>query len=322
MSQHTDRPYMSAPIVPQVLDQKRFTVNHRTASVGARVLLIGFLAGVFGLLPRASATTPTPPAPNPITPLPTLAPGDANHAWTPRIEQFDGVAMAYVPAGCFSMGSEEREDEQPIHEVCSEAFWIDITEVTQADFERIGGTKARANRFDGDRRPVESITWFEAHDFCVLRGARLPTEAEWEYAARGPQSWNYPWGDEFIADNVVYAENSGDESAEVGSRPSGASWVGAVDMSGNVWEWVSTIYAIGDGDFAFSEPGERVYAYPYSATDGRERAGSDSQFFRGMRGGSWLVDVAGDTVLRSAMRGWMRPYYSFGFAGFRCVRSD
>lgn len=83
----------------------------------------------------------------------------------------------------------------------------------------------------GDERPVENITWFEAHTFCELRDTRLPTEAEWEYAARGPDNLNYPWGNEFEEDFVVYQNNSDDQTATVGSRTPGASWVGTLDMS-------------------------------------------------------------------------------------------
>ncbi|MCU0463837.1 MAG: SUMF1/EgtB/PvdO family nonheme iron enzyme, partial [Anaerolineae bacterium] len=164
-----------------------------------------------------------------------------NDDWTPVEREVDGVVMVLVPAGCFMMGSTIGDsDERPVHETCIEKpFWLDKTEVTQAQFAANGGMKANSNAFNGDNRPVEQITWFEAEAYCrEQRGGRLPTEAEWEFAARGPDGLVYPWGYEFIAENVVYSQNSNRQTAEVGSRPGGESWVGALDLSGNVWEWV------------------------------------------------------------------------------------
>src|SRR3972149_5664161 len=96
-----------------------------------------------------------------------------NTDWQPYERDFEGVTMVLAPAECFMMGSEDDSDEQPVHEQCFDApFWIDRTEVTQADFARLGGVNDNGNCFDGDNRPVECITWFEARDFCALRSAR------------------------------------------------------------------------------------------------------------------------------------------------------
>ena len=132
--------------------------------------------------------------------------------------------MVLVPVGCFMMGSSDgKADEAPVHEVCFDApFWIDVYEVTNAQFGTSG-------QFDGDDRPREMMNWQRALAYCQSRGARLPTEAEWEYAARGPDSLIYPWGNAFIADNVVYFLNSENRTWDVGSRPQGVSWVGAYD---------------------------------------------------------------------------------------------
>lgn len=224
------------------------------------------------------------------------------YTWTPVEHDFDGVTMVLVPAGCFMMGSDSGyDDEKPVHEQCFDApFWIDKTEVTQADFARLGGQKANPNYFRGYNLPVESITWFEARDFCILRGGRLPTEAEWEYAARGPDSLVYPWGNDFVTENVVYSGNSNGQTAEVGSRPAGASWVGALDMSGNVWEWVSSLYQ----------------DYPYSAD---YESNSNTSNSRVLRGGSW-DDFITD-YLRAAYRYWNFTDYWYFLYGFRCARS-
>jgi len=234
-------------------------------------------------------------------------PVTANAAWTPVIRAFDGVPMVLVPPGCFLMGSTDGpEDEQPVHEQClAEPFWIDQTEVTQAQFAAFGGRAARASAFSGDDRPVEQITWFEARDFCARRGARLPTEAEWEYAARGPDSLVYPWGNDWDEDNAVWDRSGEQGTANVGSIPAGASWVGALDMSGNVWEWVSSMYA----------------PYPYAADDGREGdTGDRTDVRRVLRGGSW--NDGNPDALRAAVHLRFYPdYWIFGF-GFRCARSS
>lgn len=113
-----------------------------------------------------------------------------NEDWRATVQDFGGVEMVRVPPGCFLMGSYHgRRDEQPVHEVCFDrAFWIDRTEVTNAGFGSQGV-------FAGDDRPRENLTWFEARDFCAARGARLPTEAEWEYAARGGTQTRYYCGE-------------------------------------------------------------------------------------------------------------------------------
>jgi len=230
--------------------------------------------------------------------------GLPNFAWTPRSQEFDGVTMMQVPAGCFDMGSSDGgSDEQPVHRQCfGVPFWIDQTEVTQSQFAGFGGVKAVDNSFSGDQRPVERITWFEARDFCSLRGARLPTEAEWEYAARGPDNWVYPWGDDLISENAVYSGNSNNRTADVSSRPAGASWVGAQDMSGNVWEWVSSLY----------QP------YPYVADDGREDLINRTDS-RVQRGGSFFF---ASNNLRAAFRNVWTPGFKYFNIGFRCARSQ
>lgn len=229
-------------------------------------------------------------------------PVTSNAQWTPVAQELDGVEMVLVPAGCFMMGSEDGEDnERPVHEQCfEEPFWIDKYEVTNAQFEQFGGVAYYSSNWDDPQRPRETIDWYEARDFCELRGARLPTEREWEYAARGPDNWVYPWGNDFVAENVVYENNSGGQTAEVGSRPGGASWVGALDLSGNVWEWVSSVYM----------------AYPYVAGDGRED--EDSTNTSVLRGGSWYGN---DNVTRAAGRSLSVPTLEFNFIGFRCAIS-
>ena len=203
--------------------------------------------------------TPTP------TPFPTVT---ANDQWSPMIQAFDGVEMVLVPPGCFMMGREAGEDEQPVHEVCfEEPFWIDRYEVTNVQYGSTGGWLA-------DNYPRENVNWFDALAYCQSRRVRLPTEAEWEYSARGPDNLFYPWGNEFVRENVVYIGNSHYQPANVGSQPGNLSWVGAFDLSGNVQEWVSTIYD------------EDHFPYPYATDDGREDL-SATDGFRVFRSGGW-----------------------------------
>jgi len=246
-----------------------------------------------------AAVTAATPVPTNAAALKTIT---ANAQWTPVVRSFDGVEMVQVPPGCFMMGSKNGEDdEKPVTRICFDnPFWIDKAEVTQSQFAKFGGVAAKAPSFRGDQRPVEQITWFEARDFCAKRDARLPTEAEWEYAARGPDDLVYPWGNDFVSKNLVYETT---QTADAGSKSNGKSWVGALDMSGNVGEWVSSIYQ----------------GYPFTPRDGRQSTG-DTNSARVVRGGSWRDTVAAG--LRAAGRSSGRPSRGYVYIGVRCARSD
>jgi serine/threonine-protein kinase len=279
---------------------------------------------ILTLTPTASATlTLTPTFTSTFTPTatatPTLAPTDTetfkptpyptastNAAWTEIDKQFDdGVTLVYVPKGCFNMGSKDFDNAQPVTSTCVEGFWLDKTDVTHGDFTRLKGQAQHKNTWSDAQQPRTDITWFEAQKFCTQRGARLPSEAEWEYAARGPDSWDYPWGNGApSADLAVY---STDSPAKVGSKPKGKSWVGALDMAGNVSQWTNTIYD------------QTKFPYPYKADDGRESNG-DANTLRVWRGGAYNVyDVV--EILKSVNRAWIGPSYEKFDLGFRCARS-
>lgn len=278
-------------------------MKHRVMRVVLMItVLLAAAAGQACAQVSAPASTPTPPPQADIV-MPT--PVTANNQWTPVTQEFDGVPMVLVPAGCFEMGTAQYSEEQPVHEQCfDQPFWIDQYEVTQAQFRRLRGRQANAPRFSGSDRPVENINWFEARDFCQSRAARLPTEAEWEYAARGPDSLVYPWGNTFVESLAVWNRSISQGTADVGSIPAGASWVGALDMSGNVWEWTSSLYE----------------AYPYDAADGREAdTGSRTDVRRVLRGGSWYVSDTG--FLRAGFRSRLNPVRWDYYVGFRCARS-
>jgi len=225
-----------------------------------------------------------------------------NSDWPPLIESFNGVQMALVPAGCFMMGNDtEDDDEKPAHEVCFEdPYWIDFDEVTNGQFEAMNGVASQIG-FSGTDIPRNLITWDEANIYCESRGARLPTEAEWEYAARGPANLKYPWGDEFIGNNVVYGSNADNEISVVGSREGGRSWVGTYDMIGNVWEWVGDWY---DETYYLNS----IRINPQGPRVGERRV---------IKGGSW------DSVeqnLSTHNRFYAAPNFADRNIGFRCAR--
>lgn len=170
-------------------------------------------------------------------------------AWYPDgvVREFDGVEMMLVPAGCFLMGRDERAyNEQPAHEQCfDDPFWIDRYEVSQSQFVALDGQRKDIQYWqesvidncappEGDV-PMTCIDWYDSRDFCELRGARLPTEKQWEYAARGPDNMTYPWGNDWDADLMNHMYRLGDE-VPVNAFPQDVSRVGVRQMAGNAPE--------------------------------------------------------------------------------------
>jgi iron(II)-dependent oxidoreductase len=219
--------------------------------------------------------------------------------------------MVQVPPGCFFMGSGLFAELSPVSEICFyEPFWIDRFEVSNAQFNQFRGIVSSPDIILN--HPLGNISWVQAREYCRLRGARLPTEAEWEYAARGPENRVYPWGNEFpneesAADYLVssqYVEQK--EPLEIGEahRPLGISWVGAYDMSGNVAEWVSS----------------HAVPYPYLENDGREdhTGEAETTIQHVMRGGAWDSD---QSALRASNRIGYLPALSMPDFGVRCARS-
>jgi formylglycine-generating enzyme required for sulfatase activity len=258
-----------------------------------------------------------------------------NPAWMPVEQDFDGVPMVLVPAGCFRMGNDPEANYGVLNaegvpdggvQCFDTPFWIDKYEVSNFQFLEKGGYAAMPSVGSGSQ-PRDTITWFEARDFCELRGARLPTEREWEYAARGPDNLFFPWGNELVLENVVAGLPA---SLDVGSRLGGASWVGAQDLSGNISEWTSTIHTTRDFSTSTAMP-DLVYHYPYTPDDGRERDTENIGDLRVTRGGSWsFVILAYETGggLRSASRSGRQPNNPPAMSGtqvrslgFRCAQS-
>ncbi|HIE25056.1 MAG TPA: hypothetical protein EYP74_03545 [Anaerolineales bacterium] len=189
-------------------------------------------------------------------------------AGTERVSPVDGMVQVFVPAGSFRMGALDADaspDEKPDHQVTLSAFWLDKLEVTNAMYMicvQAGACEPPAEfksekhdtYFNTDEYadfPVIYVTWGDANDYCSWAGKRLPTEAEWERAARGDDFRNFPWGDERPGANQANFNRQVNDVTRVGSFPAGASPYGVLDMSGNVWEWVSDYY---DQDYYIGSP--------------------------------------------------------------------
>lgn len=228
------------------------------------------------------------------------------------------IDMVMIPGGTFRMGSARGDDqsERPVTRVTLRSFWMDRTEVTVLSYaacveagrcERVLnlGDSCNWRMRDRDSHPMNCVSWNEARRYCSWIGKRLPTEAEWEYAARGRDGREYPWGNEAPNDTLLrWSGGCGrtlcvDRTSPVGSHPSGRSAFGLDDMSGNVYEWVN------DWDGAY--PGGRV-TNPLGVRGTEERV---------YRGGSW-GDVANQSV-RAASRGASSPGSSSAGSGFRCA---
>ena len=259
-------------------------------------------------------------------------------------------AMIWVPAGRFLMGTPTNfprahdPDECPMRPVTlTRGFWIARCETTNAEYAKFlehirktgdhgkchpgepkGKDHTPANwsetKLNRPRQPVVGVDWWDAYAYAAWAGLRLPTEAEWEYAARGSDGRLYPWGTNWppvkVVGNFADETAAGEEpdmrtlvgykdghatTAPVGSFSLGASWCGAMDMAGNVWEWCNDIYA------------------PYDVKIDRDPVGPATGEGRVVKGGSWRGTEAAD--FRCAFRDNYRPEYRSDGFGFRCARS-
>jgi formylglycine-generating enzyme required for sulfatase activity len=297
--------------------QVGFAISSSTVfPIDMKVLDFEIVAG-----PSSGSAVASTSSPNTVS---AVKPGQENT----RLSQKDGMTMVFVPEGEFTMGSNEGEpNERPVHTVFTDAFWIDRTEVTNLMYATfLNSQKANSNLIsdwldveDHDLRvhlvgdtwqvdpgyenhPVIEMRWIGASAYCEWRGegTRLPTEAEWEKAARGTTNFLYAWGNEIDCKLANYAECVGG-TVEVGSYPANVSPFGALDMTGNVVEWVADWY---DENY-------------YQSSPSRNPTGPNSGQQRVLRGGSW--DGYTDYQVRSTFRFLEGPDESKDDAGFRCV---
>jgi formylglycine-generating enzyme required for sulfatase activity len=254
----------------------------------------------------------------------------------------DGMKLIGIPAGGFWMGSDKDDvfaepDEWPQRRVQLAGYWMDETEVTNAEYARcvsagactppptvFGAFSPHAYYGEAayDDYPVVNVTWEQASQYCTWAGRRLPTEAEWEKAARGVSGRRFPWEWIGVADpeklnfcdqrcdfvwHVADVDDGYAETAPVGSYPKGASPYKVLDMAGNVWEWTADWYGAGY----------------YKEGPARDPLGPDTGIWRVVRGGSWLDGVRGRTLVyaRSANRYYQFPDTARSDIGFRCVLS-
>jgi len=271
------------------------------------------------LVPTPTRTsTSLPPT---ATPTETLTP-TPNGPLSEIIQQ--GAKMVLIPAGEFQMGSENGyNDEKPVHTVNLDNYYIDVYEVTNALYEKcvqagVCSAPGNPNSFSRESYyrnstyadyPVINVNWEQANNFCTWRGARLPTEAEWEKAARGGlKGMDFPWGNEAPvcrkgAENGAKFDDDGDcndaDTEAVGSyAPNG---YGLYDMAGNIWEWLADWYG------GYSSSGERNPIGPVSGG------------VRVLRGGAWYGDP---DSLRVTARFHLNPDDQLNNVGFRCARSQ
>ena len=225
--------------------------------------------------------------------------------------------MVQVPKGEFTMGSKEHKDEKP-HNVVLDAYYIDKYEVSNKEyrsFMKSAGHPAPAYwddpRLSKPEQPVVGVNWYDANSFCEWKGKRLPTEAEWERAAKGPDGHgHYPWGHDLDETKANYGQNVG-KTAAVDSYPAGVSGYGAYNMSGNVFEWVSDWY---DPNYFQVSPALN----PQGPATGLNFANQGP--VKVLKGGSWLAPASS---LHSSHRFWNQPEnnsYGVGL-GFRCAKS-
>ena len=237
--------------------------------------------------------------------------------------------MVAIPAGPFTMGSNDGpEDARPAHEVTLAAFSIDRFPVTNAQYAafldaQLAKAGAPASLYDfkdpdarihrrGERwvadagyenHPVVEVPWAGAVAYCAVNGKRLPTEAEWEKAARGTDARRYPWGSALPDRRHAQFASGWNETAPVDAFPAGASAYGVRDLSGNAWEWVSSAYL----------------PYPYRADDGRENPKTGP--VRGTRGGGHDSPAAEITTTHRGRNLSRNPASGHHNIGFRCARS-
>lgn len=319
--------------------------------LGVGMTIVAFITGCATGDPPELAKGRSVPAPRTPAPesseaavvaaeLPTA--DDAGHDAAP-MEPPPPDGMLLVPAGKFVMGAVDwgELDERPAHEVELPAFFLDANEVTNEDYGRcVEAGVCRAptpdsaeknkvgpdSRFRGPKQPVSSISWEDAKTFCSWNGKRLPTEAEWERAARGDDARRFPWGEE--EPTAAHATFRSSVTTDVGTHPDGDGPFGHHDLAGNVWEWVDDVY----DPFAYEREGAArgvggSCEASLRAFDELRRTKRDGftganpipdECERVLRGGAFNYPGHG---LRATNRVHHPPRFRLVMSGFRCAVS-
>jgi formylglycine-generating enzyme required for sulfatase activity len=283
---------------------------------GASVMVLENTPTIENTLTVTPLTEPTNTTMPTVTPTPELGIGSI------MVSEKDGMVMVYVPFGEFTMGSNlYAGSEGPPHSIYLDAYWIDQTEVTNAQYAKflteVGNQIEEGALWFNEGKIYETddgwvveegyedyavvfVTWYGARAYCDWTGKRLPTEAEWEKAARGTDERIFPWGDEEPICDLAQFGGCGEEEQRVGSYPNGTSPYGALDMAGNVWEWVYDLY--------------ETHYYDISPTE--NPTGPEEGSWRVMRGGAWNSTAL---ELRTTVRSKVSLKFGGHNSGFRCV---
>ncbi len=281
-----------------------------TLSIGQKIMIPN---------PGYQFLTRTPLPNNQVTStnLPRATIGSSLNIGSTQTREQDGMVMVYVPAGPFTMGSDNGpSDQTPVHTVTLDAYWIDLTEVTNAEYAQCvlveqckqptsNLSNTRTNYYGNseyDNFPVINVYWGQAKAYCEWAGAQLPTEAQWEKAARGPNGRTYPWGSDINTSYANYDRNLGDAS-KVANYESGKSPYGTYDMAGNVWEWVADWY-----DVKYYQNSPKLN--PKGPEIGTQKV---------LRGGSW---DSSNISVQSANRNKYNVSNAHDNVGFRCALSQ
>ena len=253
------------------------------------------------------------------TPTKTAPAAKAPRRSAARTNPKDGLSYVWIPPGKFQMGAtpgdtEAGTNEKPRHRVrITKGFWLSKTPVTVAAYKRFVGERPQSKMppaasfntgWSEPDHPIVQVTWDEAKAYCEWAGGKLPTEAQWEYAARGGQDGlKYPWGNDIAPENANYAGSKWEGTSQVLSYPANA-W-GLYDMAGNVWDWVADWF------------GEDYYGTLPADKPAGDPPGPQSGKWRVLRGGSFNNDTR---YLRAAYRGRYAAGGRNFYIGFRCVR--
>lgn len=227
-----------------------------------------------------------------------------------RVNEKDGSILVYVPGGVYALGAIDISPaEKPVHRVLLSPFWMARHPVTHEQYGRFLKENPEARqpahwtdrRYNQLRQPVVGVSWEEAKAYCAWAGLQLPTEAQWEAAARGRDRRRYPWGNTEPSPEHANFNTREGRTMPVGAYPDGAGPFGTLDQAGNVWEWCEDVW----NPVAYRE--RDGVLNPVSA--------SGDPLFRALRGGSWLGSTS---LLEPAYRSWARTSTRIGYIGFRC----